>query len=133
MAISACILGRLSRIIKRTISLSLLTILLASCDGNYQNVSLTGQIIDKNTKAPIVGAKVRITWWVYDMSNAAWESKPILDSVKTNLDGNFKLEIKKAEAYDLIVKHPDYIDHNESKTLSRSFSKIQVHLEPNDP
>lgn len=133
MVIFGCTSDKLSRTIKRIISLSFLTILLSSCDGNYRNIKLFGQIIDEDTNEPVSGATVKITWWVYDMSNTAWESKPILDSVKTSLDGVFKLEIKKAEAYDLVVKHLDYIDHNQSKTLNGSLLKIQVRLEPKDP
>lgn len=108
----------------------LLAIFLASCDGNYRNVNLVGQIIDKNTKKSIVGAKVNITWWVYDISNNAWESKPVVDSVMTGLGGKFKLSIKKAEAYDLVVKHPDYLDYNESRTLDRNLLEAQLLLEP---
>lgn len=113
--------------------LCVLTILLADCDGNYRNVELVGQILDRNTNKPVVGARATISWWVYDISNTAWESKPVVDSVKTNLDGKFKLKIKKAEAYDLVVKHPDYVDYNEAKTLDRNLCRIQVYLEHIEP
>ena len=91
---------------------------MVSCDGNLHNVKLKGEILDDATGEPIQGAEVTTTWWVYDMSNTAWESKPVMDSTVSGTGGDFELTIKKAEAYGLLVIHPDYFTYQESSKLN---------------
>ena len=111
---------------------TILSIFINNCSGNYQDVKVVGKVINKENNKPIPGVEVKITWWIYDTSTAAWESKPHVDTFKTDLDGRFVFFIMRAESYDLAITHPNYKNHTESRTLGKNFTDVIVLLDPNE-
>lgn len=95
---------------------------------NYKNVELAGQVLDELTSAPIQGAKVDVSFWVYDTSPEVWESIRIDRSLLTDINGKFSCKINRAEAFDLSIEKSGYKSYNHSETLNKSSVKISVSL-----
>ena len=99
---------------------------LFSCDGNYREVVISGQVRDSLTGQPVGGSQVNIVCWAYDTK--VWESVKIIKDTLTDARGNFSIPFEKSEAIDVEVSHPGYEPYKFSRTLDRNINKIDLLL-----
>lgn len=125
---STRVLGLLNSPAIRFFLLFFFFVVFSSCDGNYRNINLTGKLIDGTSSKPINDIEVEVTFWVYDMSNIAWESKEISKIVRTNKNGEFIFRLSKAESFDLQILNTKYKDYYYSQNLNSSHIDLKIAL-----
>lgn len=102
------------------------TLLVSACDGNYREVVIKGQVKDSLTGESIAGSKINVVCWVYDTK--IWESKKVIKDTVSDPNGKFFIQFDKGEAIDVEVKHGNYETLKFSKTLERNENNLEFKL-----
>ena len=120
--------GNLKQYIMKIVALMIISCSFISCSANYRNVIIEGTVVDKNSNRALSSINVEIGFWVYDMSQAAWESKLVSKKVVTDKDGVFAVRISAAESFDVDISVSGYKNYKYSENLTRRYRHLEIQL-----
>ncbi|OAV44944.1 hypothetical protein A3850_010755 [Lewinella sp. 4G2] len=114
--------------ISKVINIILLAVL-TSCSPNYRNVELIGTVFDEANGKIVQNAQVKVVWWTYDMSTAAWESRKTEEVLYTNTRGEFSSKIDKAQSFDVEVFLSDGRTSEYAENLTNNKTSIRITIQ----
>jgi hypothetical protein len=103
-----------------------LALVITSCEGNFNEVVISGQVKDSLTGQPIAGSEVNVICWVYDYD--IWESRKVIKDTVSDENGNFSIPFEKGNSIDVEVTHTNYDTLKFSKNLEQRVNELDFKL-----
>lgn len=104
----------------------MLALATTSCEGNFHEVVISGQVKDSVTGQPIAGSEVNVTCWVYDYE--IWESRKVIKDTVSDGNGNFSIPFEKGNSIDVEIIYTKYDTLKFSKNLEQRVNELEFKL-----
>lgn len=115
---------------RKAVLILLISILLASCQRDYENVLVYGKVTDWVTEKPIAGLEIIVENWAYDDSPDQSYALQEQFKVKTNSEGYYEKQLDKSNFVVLYIKHPVYGEKVETLYVSANGDEKNIELIP---